>query len=494
MRILVLGDFTGCSGTDWGRRGTSIAQRAVRQVDVDNFEQLLRRLVPRLRIALPDSVGSLELEFRSIDDFHPDSLYRQVPTFAALRRIRERLLDPAAFAEAATELRVLLGGESAPSAALSLSEEVMEEGSHESDAQAIERLLGRPPTRDTAALSDRSGKLQAAVSEIIHRAVDPHVVAAEPPERELYLHTLDESIGLRMRSILHAPEFQALEASWRSLNNLITTIETDEALHVYLLDVSWQELLADLAACGGDIKASGLYRLLVEQTGAGTPGGEPWSLLIGSYEFAPTPVDFGVLAALGIVAANAGGPFLAAASPALLGCGSLVETPDPSDWSRPPVGAEAAWNALRQSPIAPWLGLALPRVLLRLPYGQDTEPVDGFGFEELAPDRGHSDYLWGNPAFVCAQLIGQAYTARGWEMAPGDILDAGDLPAHVYVEEGDKRLQACAEVYLSEQAATTILDRGLMPLLSFKGRNSVRLARFQSIASPPAALKGSWLA
>jgi len=492
MRILVLGDFTGRSEVDSDRQVAPLAKRAVSPVDVDNFEQLLRNLSPRLGVALSDAGGSVALEFRSLDDFHPDSLYRRVPLFAPLRRMRERLLDPAEFVEAATELHVLLGGPSPGSAALSLREEVMEEGSDESDAQAIERLLGRPPTRDPTRRSERSGKAQTAVSEIIHRAVEPHVVKAEPPGRELYVRALDEAIGARMRALLHAPAFQALEANWRSLHSLITTLETDETLCVHLLDVSRQELLADLATCGGDLRASGLFRLLVDRTGAGTTGGEPWSLLIGSYEFGPGAVDFGLLAALGIVAAGAGGPFLAAASPALLGCRSLVETAAPSDWSALADEVEAAWNALRRSPIALWLGLSLPRVLLRLPYGQGSEPVDSFEFEELGADRRHADYLWGNPAFICARLIGQAYAGRGWDMAPGDILDVRDLPAHVYLEEGDERLQACAEVYLSERAASAILDRGLMPLLSLKDRNSVRLARFQSIASPPAALRGAW--
>lgn len=330
------------------------------------------------------------------------------------------------------------------------------------------------------------------MSELIRRAAAPHVVSEQPPQTDVYLHALEEALTEHMRNLLRAPAFQALEASWRSLHHLVTNLETDEELQIHLLDVSKQELAADLASAGNDLKASGLFRLLVEQTGAEVPGGEPWSLLVGSFDFGPSPADLGLLAALGMIAASAGGPFLTAASRELLACRSLAETPDPSDWEALPADAEAAWNALRQTPIAPWIGLALPRMLLRLPYGKDKEPVDAFDFEELGHERRHEDYLWGNPAFACALLIGQAYTARGWAMAPGDVLDLGDLPAHIYEEGGEKHLQAGAEVYLMERAAGAILDRGIMPLLSFKGRNLVRLARLQSIASPPAALMGSW--
>lgn len=144
---------------------------------------------------------------------------------------------------------------------------------------------------------------------------------------------------------------------------MVSNLETDENLQVHVLDVSRQELEADLASARGNLKASGLYRLLVEQTGTGTPGGEPWSLLLGNLEFGPKGPDLGLLAALGMTAASAGGPFLAAASPELVGCPSLAEFPDPSDWSELPLDAEAAWSAIRQSAIAPWVGLTAPRVL-----------------------------------------------------------------------------------------------------------------------------------
>jgi type VI secretion system protein ImpC len=352
--------------------------------------------------------------------------------------------------------------------------------------------LGKPASGVSRARSHRSEKVQTAVSDLIRRTLAPNAVSEQPAHRDLYLRAVEEALTERMRALLHAPAFQALEATWLSLHHLVTNLETDEGLQIYLLDVSKQELAADLAAAGEDLKASGLYRLLVETTGKGTPGGEPWTLLVGSFELGPTADDLGLLASLGIISANAGGPFLAAARAELLGCRSLADAPDPAEWSALPSDAEAAWIALRQSPIAPWVGLALPRVLLRLPYGKDTEPVDAFEFEELGPERNHEDYLWGNPAFACALLIGQAYAAHGWSMAPGDLLDVGDLPAHSFEAGGEKHLQACAEVYLTERAAGAILDRGIMPLLSFKGRNLVRLAQFRSIASPPAALMGSW--
>jgi type VI secretion system protein ImpC len=136
--------------------------------------------------------------------------------------------------------------------------------------------------------------------------------------------------------------------------------------------------------------------------------------------------------------------------------------------------------------------LALPRILLRLPYGKRSDALEQFPFEELTAARDHEAYLWGNPAMACALLIGRTFLERGWDMEPGDERDVGDLPAHVYEHDGEKRLQACAEAYLSERAGEAMLARGLLPFLSLKNQNAARLMRFQSLADPAQALAGPW--
>lgn len=490
MRILVLGDYSGRGAGEAPVGDPDIAQRPIVRVDEDNFDDVLWRLAPRIRIPLEEGPETEEVECRRLEDFHPDSLYERLSVFKGMRALGERLQDPATLPDAASELQALLGG-TPVAAEQQASVQEQQQAPEESDSEAIERLLGRP----VSARADRPvvpPEAVSAASDLVRRIVAPHVVREPPPHQEVYLQALEAAMGDCMRAVLHVPAFQALEARWRSLQGLITGLETDEGLQVYLLDLSRAELVADMAAAGRDLTASGLYRLLVEETGAGMPGGEPWSLVVGDFRFAETEADLSLLAALGAVAAHAGGPFLAEAGPGLLGCRSLAVTSDPSDWRELPAEEEAAWSALRRGPVAPWLGLALPRVLLRLPYGNNSEPVDSFEFEELGLGRRHEDLLWGNPAFACALLIGQAYTERGWSMTPGDVLDLGDLPAYVYEHEGEKHLQACAETYLTERAASAILDRGIMPLLSFKGRNLVRLARCQSIAEPGAALAGPW--
>jgi type VI secretion system protein ImpC len=271
----------------------------------------------------------------------------------------------------------------------------------------------------------------------------------------------------------------------------VSRVETDEHLKLYLLDISQAELSADLAAAE-DPRSTGMYRLLVEET-VGTPGGQPWAVLVGNYTFGPAHEDAELLGRIAKIARAAGAPFIARASDSLLGCESLAKTPDPGEWKRKPEPAGTrAWEALRRLPGACYLGLALPRFLLRLPYGAETDPVERLAFEEMDAGPEHSQYLWGNPALACVCLLAQAFSQNGWDLRPGAALEVESLPLHVYQEEGESRVTPCAEVLLTERAAEMILDKGFMPLLSFRNRDRIRLARFQSLADPLSSLAGRW--
>jgi type VI secretion system protein ImpC len=327
--------------------------------------------------------------------------------------------------------------------------------------------------------------------EFVRRVTEPHLVATADPHRAEVVDAMDRAISAQMRAVLRAPDFQALESAWRAVFLMVRRIETGSRLKLYLMDISKQELAADLAS-SSDLRATGIYRLLVEKS-VGTPGAEPWAAIAGNYTFGPEPKDVEVLGRLAKIAAAAGAPFLAAASPHFLGCVSLAATPEPRDWKLPQdAEGVSAWAALRRLPEASAIGLALPRFLLRLPYGRKTEPIEAFDFEEMPDTPSHENYLWGNPAFVCALLLAQSFDEYGWDLRPGVISDVDGLPLHVYEQNGESALQPCAEALLTERAAEHILESGLMPLLSVKGKDTVRLMRFQSIAEPLRAMAGRW--
>ena len=155
----------------------------------------------------------------------------------------------------------------------------------------------------------------------------------------------------------------------------------------------------------------------------------------------------------------------------------------------PPAGSAASWKRLRSMPAAQYLGLALPRVLLRVPYGKDTDAINRFAFEELENADAHSSYLWGNPALFCATLVAQGFTERGAGLALASPVIDG-LPLHLATRDGSVTAKPCAEVLMSEDDALAILDAGFIPMLSLRDQDVVRVPRLQSIAEPAARLRG----
>jgi type VI secretion system protein ImpC len=278
-----------------------------------------------------------------------------------------------------------------------------------------------------------------------------------------------------MRAMLHHSTFQALEAAWRAVFHLVRAIETGSQLKLYLLDISKAELAADLSSAD-DLRESRVWRTLVEET-VGT-GGDAWSVVAGNYSFPRTGGDAQMLGRLAKIMSFAGAPFLGEADPGNSG----METEE----------AARQWERLRQLPEACWIGLAMPRFLLRLPYGKKTDRVESFDFEEMPGAPGHQQYLWGNPAFACVQMLAEGFANDGLEMRPGAYAEIDGLPLHVYEAEGEKQVKPCAEVLLTERDIEWILDQGFMALASIRDRDAVRLVRFQSIAKPLARLSGRW--
>jgi len=264
-------------------------------------------------------------------------------------------------------------------------------------------------------------------------------------------------------------------------------VETDSSLGIWLFDVSREELSADLGDAPS-LEASALYRRIVERE-ATLPGGVPWSLLVGDFTFGPSAGDVRLLERLAAIGHATEAPFVAAASPALAGAAGFDGEVDPADWA--PVAAPE-WATFRRGPLARWVGLALPRVLQRLPYGEQSESCDAFDFEEVdAPPR-HADLAWGNPAFACAILLGRAFSRAGWQLRSGFDPDLSGLPLHLYRAGGEAASQPCAETLLTERAALRLLELGLMPFASIRDQDAVRLVRLQSIADPPAPLAARW--
>jgi type VI secretion system ImpC/EvpB family protein len=482
-RVLVLADLSGSARDD---ARDALASARLTRIDVESFDDALRSLQPRAAIPAATPRGAEQiLTFVSLDDFHPDALYESLDSIVELRRTRERLASSATFA--AEQARLL-----ADVAPASTGSPVTAEA--EDDAATFARLLGRKPAASSpsrAAAPVATPKRASSIDQLLRELVAPHIVRGPGAEQAQLLGSVDAAISDEMRRVLHAPSFQRLEALWRGLRTLVFENPLGPDLEVFLLDASRAELIADLRACGGELERSQLYRLLV-QPSAGL-GGVRFSLVLSDWTIHGTDEDVSLLAGLGAVAARAGACLLAAADSSLWGARDLATQRERGAWSEPDPATLARMALVRGSAVAPFIGLCGPRILGRVPYGPKTDPIERFAFTELTNEPAHGDFLWTNPAFACAQLILSGVAEDGWENGPGTVLDLGDLP-HVMVRaRGDDAHQACAEVFLDEISAQRILNTGVMPFLSYRNRNAVRLLRLQSIADPPVplALRGS---
>lgn len=473
FRMLLIADLSGRDGREADPGFPALDARRPVAVDVDGVDALLAKLAPRISLDLaPDA--ALDLAFTSFEHFSADHLYRTLPVFATFRDTRARLMDPATFAEAAGFLSSAL----APDAATAPAED---------QASLFERLLGRAPDASSPAARARHG-----LDRFLADAVKPHLVPSPDPRRDEFVRAVDEAAAFTLRTILRHPRFRALESAWAALTRWVSSLDTGEELKLYVLDVTRDDLFADLRAAGPRPEESALHRMLVDRDAA-SPGGFPWSLLVPAFAFRPTPEDAGFAAALAAVASAAGGPILAGGDAAFLGISSVSASPDPKTWTAPAGEGGDAWRALRRSPWAEWLGLTLPRILYRLPYGARGDRCEALTFEEIeAGADAASAYPLGSAAPYAAELVARAFLERGWDGEPGDLLDVDDLPAFVTETDGEQRLAPTAEAFLGERGGESLLAHGFIPVISYRDRGAARVLRFQSFADPPTPLAGAW--
>lgn len=470
FRLAVLGDFS--AGANKGRleTGAALAKRKPLRVDVDNIDQVIQRL--KITVSLPMAgEGAVEFPIASMDDFHPDQLYEKVELFEAMADLRQRLTSKSGFAAAAKEM-VAWRAEPAPRSHAGHRRPrgaTVPRGGKLSD---FAKLIGQPSAPPSAA--------EVAIDDLLKSAVRPYIVKAKDPQQAALLASVDKALAATMRKVLHHPDFQILESLWRSVDLLTRNVETSTQLQIVLYDVSAEELAADLSVTDS-LEETGLYKLLVEQPPLDAGQGA-LSAFIGAYVFDMTPPQAELLGRMAKLAAQANAPFIASINPDFLATA-------PAD-VHPLI--QQAWDGLRGIEEAKYLALVTPRYLLRQPYGERTDPIDSFDdFEEFTPQSGLKGMLWGNPAFMAAQMLAQTFAKQGAKMNLGSILTAGDIPYYFYVdEEGDQTALPCTERLMTERVAARVKSEHLTPLLSIKGRPEVRLGGFTALSGGP--LAGRW--
>ncbi|MCW7539691.1 type VI secretion system contractile sheath large subunit [Aquabacterium sp. A7-Y] len=462
LRIALLGDFS--AGALAGRldTGATLAARRPRDVSFDTLDEAIERAGLRLALPLGPDGSTVPVTLRALDDFHPDTLIRELPMFAALRELRRRLVQPSSFSAAAAELR-----QWAEDAGRPLSLATGRSGRagaipHPTAAglDDFARLVQRPRTgrADGAATLG----MDAALDALVRRAVGPFVRPAPSPQLAELLGAVDDAMGDTLRAVLHDRDFQQLESLWRGVDLLLRQLETGARLEVHLLDVSAEELAADLAGTN-DLAETGLYRWLVSQPGEEAGGG--YAAIAALHGFEPTPSHAALLGRLARVASHAGAPVFSAMTTDL-----LAERRKP-----PPAEVREALAALRRLPEAGFLCLAGPRFLLRHAYGRRTDPIASFDFEEFNPREGLRSLLWGHPALaaLCA-----------WMQDGGICLR--DMPMQVLRDEaGDTTALPCTDRLIRADMAVTLREFGVQPLLAAKNEPMVRMQALAAVNGAP---------
>lgn len=280
--------------------------------------------------------------------------------------------------------------------------------------------------------------------------------------------------------VLHAPEFQELEAAWRGLWYLIARVETSAELKVQMIDVTKKELLRDLERAP-EFDQSFLFRKVYEERYGSQPP-EPFGLFIGNYYFGPGPQDVSLLERLAQVASTCLAPFIAAVGPDMFGFESFAQLEQARDLSRIfDSTAYAKWKAFRESEDARFVGLVLPRMLVRSPYGLRPGTDADFQYDE--DTRGSRYLLWGNSAFALGASVANAFARYGWCGAFRGVESGGmveGLPTWEQPVEGGGKIRSTMEVMVSDRREKELADRGFIALVQFKGTD---MAAFFSVPS-----------
>ncbi|MEM7358184.1 MAG: type VI secretion system contractile sheath large subunit [Pseudomonadota bacterium] len=298
---------------------------------------------------------------------------------------------------------------------------------------------------------------------------------------------IDESLSEALNAILHHPDFQRLEGSWRGLHYLVMNSETSTHLKLRLLNASQDDLYKDLSKAV-EFDQSALFKMIYEKE-YGTFGGEPYSVLIGDYQIGRLPNDTKFLELMSQVAAAAHAPFITNAYSKLFDLADFSTLHKPRDLSKIFESQELIkWRSFRESEDSRYVTLTLPRVLMRLPYHREKNPVEGIIYDEEIDGTSASSFLWTGSAFALAQRITNAFSLYGWTAAIRGVEGGGlieGLPAYTFTTaQGDIALTCPTEVAITDRREKELNDLGFMAICHCKGTDKAAFFGGQSTNQP----------
>ncbi len=370
---------------------------------------------------------------------------------------------------AKTEAQQQEGGQ-AEELELSLLDQIVEQGRFGTDERAKER------GRDV---------IKRFVSEIVEGSIT--LSADTETMLNARIAQIDHLLSIQLNEILHHPDYQKLEASWRGLKYLLDQSETGEQMKIKVLNVTKKELLKDLQRAP-EFDQSALFKKVYEEE-YGVFGGAPFGALVGDFQISKSGQDIELLEKVAQVAAAAHAPFITGASHEMFGLENYTQLSQPRDLGKVFDTTEyAKWKAFRSSDDARYVALALPRMLLRDPYGSETVPIEAFNYEEGVTGNDHDDYLWGNAAWALGARVSQAFAKHGWCATIRGVESGGlveGLPVHNFMTDGGDIAMKCpTEAQITDRREKELADQGFVPLVHCKGTPNAAFFSVQSAQKP----------
>ena len=296
---------------------------------------------------------------------------------------------------------------------------------------------------------------------------------------------IDAKISTQMDEILHNEKFQALESRWRGLYMLVERTDFRQNIEMEIINVSKEELLEDFEECL-DLTQSGLYKH-VYTSGYGQFGGGPVGTIIADYELSPSNMDMKFLSKVASIAAMSHAPFISSAGPKFFGLDSFEGLPDLKDMQDVMSSPQfAAWRGFRENEDSRYVGLTLPRFLLRAPYDPEDNPISKFVYQEDV-SASHEDYLWGNTVYAFASRLTDSFANFRWctnIIGPNSGGAVTDLPVHTFDSMGDIEMKIPTEVLVSDRREFELSEQGFIPLTMRKGSNNAAFFAANSAQMP----------
>ncbi|HKQ30693.1 MAG TPA: type VI secretion system contractile sheath large subunit [Burkholderiales bacterium] len=468
----------------------AVKDRKMIEIDRDNFNNVLAAATPTMKLApiqnvLPGGQGNLTgfLKFASLDEFGPLEIVKRVPVMNALFDARCRIRDIHTKSETSDAVAKLLDNSvSSSDEGKKIREEL--KGAFDpakpetwKDVKAdgtVKTLLTPEYMLSDESLRENTLKM---IGQFVTDILAPMKDGTDNGVGNLLvarIAQIDAALTKQLNQIMHAEVFQRLESTWRGMHYLVSRAETGTSLKLRVMNISKRDLLKELQKAV-EFDQSAVFKMIYE-TEYGTYGGDPYSVLVGDYEFGRHSEDIELLYKMAEIAAAAHAPFISSAYARLFDLDSFEKLARPRDLSKIFESTELdGWRSFRATEDSRYVTLTLPRVLLRLPYGPNTVTVEGIDFVEDVDGHDASKFLWGNSAYILAERITNAFSLFGWTAAIRGVEGGGlveGLPTYKFkTAAGDVEMVCPTQVAITDRREKELNDLGFMAICHCKGSN-----------------------